>query len=885
MKNIAKTYDPKSFEDRIYQSWEEDGDFIADAKSKKPPYSIVMPPPNVTGQLHMGHAMNNTLQDILTRWKRMSGYEVLWLPGTDHASISTEAKVVEMLAEQGISKKDLGREKFLEKSWEWTRKYGGTIRKQLKKLGVSCDWSRERFTLDQGLSQAVYRVFKTLYEEGKIYRGDRIVNWCPSCKTAISDAEVDHEDENGHLWYIRYPYKDHEGYVTIATTRPETMLGDLAVAVHPEDERYKDKLGEKLVLPLVGREIPLIADDYVDPEYGTGCVKITPSHDPNDFEVGERHNLGQCLVIENDGRISAGYDPYSGLDRCKARKCIVEDLKEAGYLDHIEDLVHAVGHCSRCDTVIEPILSKQWFVAMEDYIRDAKNVVEDGELKMVPSRFDKIYKNWVDNIHDWTISRQLWWGHRIPVWYCDDCGEITVSETEVSECSACHSKNIRQDPDTLDTWFSSALWPFSTMGWPEETDDLKKFFPTDTLVTGYDIIFFWVIRMVFSSLHFMGQLPFKTVYFNGLVRDAEGRKMSKSLGNGVDPLEIIDKYGADALRYTLVTGNTPGNDTRFSEKKVEASRNFANKLWNACRFLFMNMEEEGEIEIDMGALRIEDKWISSSYNSLVKNINQMLDRLDIGMAAHELYNFTWFSFCDWYIELVKNRLNSGDKEEKNEALAVLQFVIKGILKLLHPFMPFITEEIWQSMPNACGKIIHAPYPVWDEKLDFNHEEKSLDTMLSAITAIRNERQSRGIAASKKSRLIIYSESDEVRKNLKGLEDRIMSLASASQIEITNKDPDLEGAAVIVLENMKIYLPLAGLIDYDRELEKLTKEEDRIKNEIGRLEKKLSNPGFVNNAPKEVVDKENEKLDGYKAILPEVSKSLEELRKEMRENNN
>ncbi|MDD7543821.1 MAG: valine--tRNA ligase [Peptoniphilaceae bacterium] len=879
MKNLQKTYDPSSFEDRIYAEWERDGDFIADAKSDKKPYTIVMPPPNVTGQLHMGHAMNNTLQDILIRWKRMSGYEALWVPGTDHASISTEAKVVEKLAKEGVTKQDIGREKFVEEAWKWTAEYGGTIRKQLRKLGISCDWSRERFTLDEGLSKAVYTVFKALYDEGKIYRGDRIVNWCPSCGTAISDAEVDHIDEEGHLWYIRYPFKDHpDRFVTIATTRPETLLGDLAVAVHPEDERFSDLLGEMLLLPLVGREIPLIADEYVDREYGTGAVKITPSHDPNDFEVGARHNLGQCIVIDEQAKIVEGYAPYSGLDRYEARKRIVSDLESRGLLDHIETLSHAVGHCERCHTVIEPLLSKQWFVAMKEYIEPAREALEKGELKLVPNRFDKIYLNWIDNIHDWTISRQLWWGHRIPVWYCRDCGEIIVETEAPGHCPKCGSDHLEQDPDTLDTWFSSALWAFSTLGWPEKTEDFEKFFPTDTLVTGYDILFFWVLRMVFSTLHFTGQVPFHHVYFNGIVRDEQGRKMSKSLGNGIDPLEAIAQYGADALRFTLVTGNTPGNDTRYSEKRVEASRNFANKLWNATRFVLMNLEEDKEYLVDPELLEAEDRWILSTLNETARNVNRNLDRFEIGLAAAELYDFIWFRFCDWYIEFVKPRLYGEDARRRDTALGVLMQCIASIVKLLHPFMPFITEEIWQTLPFTKGKAIHAEYPQYDPKMDFSEDVESIEMVISAITAIRNERQQRNIAPSKKSKIVLYSSDASVRKQLQALAYEFENLASASEVQVVEQDPKPEDAAQIIQDKLKIYLPLKGLIDYNEELKKLAKELENAQNEIARAEKKLANPGFSAKAPENVINKEKEKIASYSGMIPELEKAIADVRK-------
>lgn len=880
MENLEKTYDPKQFEDRIYQSWEEDGDFIANANSDKPAYTIMMPPPNVTGQLHLGHAMNNTLQDILIRWKRMSGYEALWVPGTDHASISTEAKVVGWIGEEGYTKEDLGREKFLEKAWEWTEEYGGRINKQLRKLGVSCDWSRERFTLDEGLSKAVTHVFVKMYEEGLIYQGHRIINWCPSCGTAISDAEVEHVDEHGHMWYIDYPVKNSDRVVTIGTTRPETMLGDLAVAVNPDDERFQDLIGEHLILPLVGREIPVIADPYVDMEFGTGCVKITPSHDPNDFIVGERHDLGQCIVIEEDGTISEGYEPYSGLDRYDARKKMIEDLEDQGFLNHIEDHDHAVGHCERCGTTIEPLLSKQWFVAMEDLIKPAAEVVRNGDITLVPKRFEKIYYNWTDNIRDWTISRQLWWGHRIPVWYCQDCGHVNVSEEEVSQCEECGSSHLQQDPDTLDTWFSSALWPFSTLGWPEKTKDFEKFFPTDTLVTGYDIIFFWVIRMIFSSLHNTGEIPFDHVYFTGLIRDEEGRKMSKSLGNGIDPIDVIEEYGADALRFTLITGNSPGNDMRFSEDRVKANRNFANKLWNATRFVLMNLEDGKDYPIDKDKLELEDQWILSKLNATKAQIDKNLSSFEIGLAAGEIYDFIWNVFCDWYIEFVKPRLYGEDEDRKEVALSVSNRVLSEAVALLHPFMPFITEEIWSYLPNKKGKVIHADYPVANEEDSYPEAEQAIDLAIEIITEIRNERQTRDIAPSKKSPLVFYSPKEEIRKLLGEIAYEFENLAFASQVDIEEEDPELDNAALIILDNVKVYLPLEGLIDYQAELEKLEKDLDNVHGEIARAEKKLANQGFTANAPEAVVQKERDKLESYQSMLAELQASIEDVKEHL-----
>lgn len=881
MINLDKTYDPKSFEDRIYKKWEENGDFIADAKSSKPSFTIAMPPPNVTGKLHMGHAMNSTLQDIMIRWKRMTGYEALWVPGTDHASISTEAKVVEKLKKEGKTKEDVGREKFVEECWKWTEQYGGDIRKQLRKLGVSCDWSRERFTLDEGLSRTVYKVFKDLYDQGWIYRGDRIVNWCPNCRTAISDIEVDYEDENSHLWYVKYPIKGEEGkYCMIATTRPETIFGDLAIAVNPEDDRFKDLVGKTAIVPIVNREIPIIADEYVDMEYGTGCVKITPSHDPNDFLVGQRHDLGQLKCIDEDARILPGFGKFSGMDRYEAREAFVEALEEGGYLDHTEELVHAVGHCSRCNSDIEPLLSKQWFVKMDDYIKGAKEALDNNEVHLVPPRFEKIYRNWVDNIHDWTISRQLWWGHRIPVWYCDDCGEIIVREDPEGpeSCPSCGSKNIHQDPDSLDTWFSSALWPFSILGWPEETDDYKKFYPTDVLMTGYDIIFFWVIRMIFSAKHFTGKSPFSHVYFNGLVRDEEGRKMSKSLGNGIDPLKVIDEYGADALRFTLVTGNTPGNDTRFSEKKVMASRNFANKLWNATRFVLMNLEDGKEYKVDLEKLEIEDQWILTSLHRLIKSVNDNLDRFEIGLAAAALYDFIWFKFCDWYIEFAKPRLYGEDEERGDLARGVLCQVLSAIVRLLHPFMPFITEEIWQTLPFTDSELIKASYPKAEDYPEFPRESEAMDLAVSAIVAIRNERQQRGISQSKKGPVYFYSADERVRSLLKDIDYEFINLASASEVKILDQEPGLENTATIVLDKMKVFLPLKGLVDFDAEYKKLSKSLEEAQNNLKRSEKKLANPGFMGNAPEAVIQKEKDKKERIESLIPELEKSLEEVKK-------
>ncbi|WP_300409696.1 valine--tRNA ligase [Lagierella sp.] len=882
MKNLEKNYDPKSFEDRIYKTWKDNGYFRAEVDKSKKPFTIVMPPPNVTGVLHLGHALNNTLQDILIRRKRMQGYSALWIPGTDHASISTEMKVVQKIESEGKSKKDLGREKFLEEAWDWTHLYGGNIKKQLEKLGVSCDWSREAFTLDDNLSDAVLEVFIKMYNEGLIYRGDRIVNWCVSCGTAISDAEVEHIDENGKLWHIKYPFKDRQGYIVIATTRPETMLGDLAVAVNPDDERYKDLIGEKLILPLVEREIPIIADEYVEMEFGTGMVKITPSHDPNDFEIGERHNLGQCIVIDSKGHIVDGYGKYSKMERMEARKAIVEDLEEAGLMEKIEDHNHAVGHCERCGTIIEPVVSKQWFVKMEQFAKDALEAYESGELNLIPNRLGKTYENWLTNTRDWCISRQLWWGHRIPVYYCDDCGEIIVSKTKVEKCS-CGSTNVRQDPDTLDTWFSSALWPFSTLGWPEKTDDLEYFFPTDVLVTGYDIIFFWVIRMVFSSLYNLGKLPFKDVYFTGLIRDSQGRKMSKSLNNGIDPLEVIDNFGADALRFTLVTGNSPGNDMRFYMERVEANRNFANKLWNATRFIFMNLKEDKIKKISDIDLQVEDKWIISKFNSLIKNVDQNIDKYEIGLAADKIYDFIWNEFCDWYIELVKPRLyNVEDEKSEIAAQSTLIYVLDGVLKLLHPFMPYITEEIYSIMPTKKDMLINENWPLYEESLICKDSVDEIEILIEATKTIRNARAELDIAPSKRADLFLVTDNSGVKEKLENISHHFKTVASVSEVHFGDSGLDEEDSISIVQNGFKGYIPLSDLIDYNKELERLTKEQERLISEIKRAEGKLNNKNFTEKAPEKVVQEERDKLSKYISMKDEVDASVEKIREKVNE---
>ncbi|MBU5427338.1 valine--tRNA ligase [Tissierella pigra] len=878
LENLPKTYNPKDFEDRLYKYWSDNGHFEAHVDKTKKPFTIMMPPPNVTGNLHMGHALNNTIQDILTRWKRMEGYSALWLPGTDHASISTEAKVVEKIKKEGKSKEELGRDGFLDEAWDWTHKYGNTIKNQLKKLGVSCDWNRDRFTLDEGLSKAVEEVFIRLYDKGLIYRGDRIINWCPNCKTAISDAEVEHEDSNGSIWHIKYPIKDSDGFIVIATTRPETMLGDLAVAVNPEDERYKDLVGKILILPLMNREIPIIADDYVEMEFGTGAVKITPSHDPNDFEVGERHNLGQYIIMNEDGTIGSKGGIYEGLERYEARKKIVEDLEKQGYLVEIKDHQNAVGHCERCTTIVEPLISKQWFVKMETLAKPALEAYKRGELNFIPERFGKVYVNWLEGIKDWCISRQLWWGHRLPVYYCEDCDEIIVSRIEPEKCSKCNSTKLHQDTDTLDTWFSSALWPFSTLGWPEKTEDLSYFFPTDVLVTGYDIIFFWVVRMVFSSMEQMGEVPFKDVFFTGLVRDSQGRKMSKSLGNGIDPLEIIDEYGADALRFTLVTGNSPGNDMRFYIERVEANRNFANKLWNATRFVLMNLEENvAKEQLILDKLEEEDRWILSKLNSVIKEATENLDKYEIGMAAEKIYDFIWDEYCDWYIEMVKSRLYGEDKESKETAEKVLLFVLKDILKLLHPLMPFITEEIWQHLPDNNNPLILSDWPVYKEEFNFPKSEEVIEFIKSGIKGIRNARAEMNIVPSRKSKQIFVTKDENIKNIINNGKRYFLNLASSDEIEVIDTKEGIgEDNISVVLDKCEVFLPLKDLIDFEKEIERLEKEKEKLEGEIKRVVGKLSNEGFVKKAPEKVVNEEKEKQRKYEEMLQNVIERLESI---------
>lgn len=850
-KEMAKAYNPKEVEDKIYDFWQEGNYFHAEVDKDKKPYTIVMPPPNITGQLHMGHALDNTLQDILIRWRRMQGYSALWLPGTDHASIATEAKIVEAMRKEEITKEDLGREKFLERAWEWKKEYGGRIVSQLKKMGSSCDWERERFTMDEGCSKAVKEVFVRLYNKGLIYRGERIINWCPHCKTSISDAEVEFEEQAGHFWHLRYPLTDGSGYLELATTRPETLLGDTAVAVNPSDERYKDLVGKTLTLPLVGREIPIIADDYVDVDFGTGVVKITPAHDPNDFQVGLRHNLPVINVMTDDAKIVEDYPKYAGMDRYEAREAIVKDLDEGGFLVKVEKHDHNVGTCYRCHSTVEPRVSKQWFVKMDELAGPAIECVKSGKTKFVPERFNKIYYHWMENIRDWCISRQLWWGHRIPAYYCDECGEVTVAKEMPEKCPKCGCTHLHQDEDTLDTWFSSALWPFSTLGWPDKTPELDYYFPTNTLVTGYDIIFFWVARMIFSSVEQMNSQPFDTVFIHGIVRDENGVKMSKSLGNGIDPLLVIDQYGADALRMFLATGNSPGNDMRYSEKRVEACRNFANKLWNASRFVHMNIDDY-DVKNELPAtLETEDKWILHTLNNVAKEVNENLERFELGIALSKIYDFIWNSYCDWYIELCKARLQSEGETAQN-ARQVLIYVLDKILKLLHPFMPFITEEIWQTIPHDTdGKtVMLEKYPEYDPSLDFKAEAEEMMKVMEAITAIRTQRNEMNVPPSKKAKLFIATAIPETFSNG---EQFFKKLASASEVEISDSF-DIDGAVTVVTSDAKIYIPMEELVDKEAELKRLNKELKQVEKMLAQDEGKLNNPGFMSKAPEKVIEK-------------------------------
>ena len=868
-------YEPQKFEKEIYKNWEEGGYFKARVNENKKPFTIVMPPPNITGKLHLGHALNNTIQDIIIRYKRMQGYEACWIPGTDHASISTEAKVVEKIKNEGKSKDELGRDKFLEECWDWTEEYGGTIKRQLRTVGVSCDWDRDSFTMDKNLTRAVRKVFKKMYDEGLIYRGNRIVNWDPEAKTALSDAEVYHKDQEGHLWYIKYFFEDSNDFITIATTRPETMLGDLAVAVNPEDKRFKDKIGKNLILPLVGRKIPLIEDSYVDMEFGTGCVKITPSHDPNDFEVGKRHKLGQCVVIDEGAKIKEGYGKYSGLDRYEARKIMIEDLEKENLLVKTETIEHAVGYSERTNVVIEPLISKQWFVKMQDLAKDAIEVYKNGDLNLIPDSLGKTYMNWLENIRDWCISRQLWWGHRLPVFYTED-GEIIVSEDDPDENGYLDGKKVTQEGDTLDTWFSSALWPFATLGWPEETEDYKYFFPTDILVTGYDIIFFWVIRMVFSSLYNTNKTPFDHVLFTGLIRDPQGRKMSKSLGNGVDPIDVVNKYGADALRFTIITGNSPGNDMRYDEKRIVASRNFANKLWNATRFVLMNVDENDDIEFKNLDLSLEDKWILKRLNNVVEEVSKNLDKYEIGLAASRIEDFIWEEFCDWYIEFAKERLNSSDENKKATVKKVLLYVLKDMISLLHPFMPFITEEIYKQLPNKKDMLIVEDWPQVREDFNFDSEARVVDGAIEAIKAIRNQRQTLNLGSKIRQDLIIYSSDENTRNFLEILKGQFVNLSKSGEISIISEDKEVEDAVSLIFNDFKIYIPLKNLIDYDKERKRLKDEIKKLESEIKRAEGKLNNQGFVSKAPEAVVNEEREKLEKYKDLLVKTQESYKEI---------
>ena len=879
MKELAKTYDPKGMEDRIYADWMEKKYFHAEVDRSRKPFTIVMPPPNITGKLHMGHALDNTLQDILIRYKRMQGYNALWVPGTDHASISTEVKVINQLKEEGIDKNELGREGFLKRTWQWREEYGHTIVEQLKKIGSSCDWDRERFTMDEGCSKAVQEVFLKLYKKGYIYKGSRIINWCPVCKTSISDAEVEHEEQAGHFWHINYPIKGSDKFVEIATTRPETMLGDTALAVNPDDERYQDIIGKTVILPMVGREIPVIADAYVDKEFGTGVVKITPAHDPNDFEVGKRHNLPEINILNDDATINENGGKYAGMDRYEARKAIVKELEEQGLLVKVEDHVHNVGTHDRCGTTVEPMIKQQWFVKMEEMAKPAIEAVKNGDLTFVPERFDKIYLHWLENIRDWCISRQLWWGHRIPAYYCDDCGEIVVDSEMPKVCPKCGGTHFTQDPDTLDTWFSSALWPFSTLGWPEKTEDLDYFYPTDVLVTGYDIIFFWVIRMVFSGYEQTGKCPFHHVLIHGLVRDSLGRKMSKSLGNGIDPLEIIDQYGADALRFTLVTGNAPGNDMRFYMERVEASRNFANKIWNASRFIMMNIEK-AEVPADMKPeeLTAADKWILSKVNTLAQDVTVNMDKFELGIAVQKLYDFIWEEFCDWYIEMVKPRLYSEEDKTKAAALWTLKTVLVNALKLLHPYMPFITEEIFRNLTGEESIMISA-WPEYKEAWSFAEEEGSVELIKEAVRAIRNTRSSMNVPPSKKAKVYVVSESGRVRSVFEGSRSFFAALAYASEVCVQADKAGIgEDAVSALIPQAAVYMPFAELVDLEKELERLKKEEERLTKELARVNGMLNNEKFMSKAPQSKIDEEKEKLAKYTQMMAQVKEHLAALAK-------
>ncbi len=871
-KELSKVYEPKEVEKRIYEMWEKGGAFKGVRDPEKKPFTIVMPPPNVTGQLHMGHAMDATLQDILTRYKRMKGFAALWVPGTDHAGIATQIKVEEALRKEGLSRYDLGRDKFLERVWDWKNKYGDRIVDQQKQLGASCDWERARFTMDEGCSKAVREVFVSLYEKELIYKGSRIINWCPHCTTALSDAEVEYKDKPGHLWHLRYPLTDGSGFIIVATTRPETMLGDTGVAVNPNDERYKHLVGKTCMLPLMNREIPIIADDYCDMEFGTGCVKMTPAHDPNDFEVGLRHNLEVIRVLDDNGKINELGGKYQGLDRYDARKVIVAELDELGLVEKIEEHQHNVGTCYRCATDVEPIISAQWFVKMEPLAAEAIRVVEDGETKFVPERFSKTYTNWMENVHDWCISRQLWWGHQIPAWYCADCSHVTVSREDATECEKCHSKNITRDEDVLDTWFSSALWPFSTLGWPDKTADLDYFYPTDVLVTGYDIIFFWVARMIFSGCEHTKKAPFHTVLIHGLIRDDKGRKMSKSLGNGIDPLDMIDQFGCDALRFNLITGNSPGNDMRFYTERCESMRNFANKIWNASRFVMMNLTID-KCELP-SKLETEDKWILSKLNSVIAEVTDNMDNFELGVAAQKVSDFIWDSYCDWYIELTKPRLNGDDEENKINAQKVLLYVLSEMMKLLHPFMPFITEEIWQALPHDGEMLILENYPKFDEKLSFPKDEQDFETLMDAIKAVRSRRAEMNVPPSRKAHLIIVTDKGEIFENGKAF---LMKLAYAGEITVTNTVPsEVEGMVSVVTGEAKMFMPMADLVDLAKERERIEKELEKAQKEYDGQMAKLSNESFLAKAPEKVIEAEKERTAKAKALIDNLTESLKKL---------
>ena len=876
-RELPKVYEPQQVESRIYEMWEKRGYFRPANREGAKPFTIVMPPPNVTGQLHMGHAMDATLQDTLIRFKRMQGCNALWVPGVDHAGIATQIKVEEELRKEGLTRYDLGREKFLERVWDWKYKYGNRIVEQQKKLGASCDWERARFTMDEGCSKAVREVFVSLYEKGLIYKGSRIINWCPHCVTALSDAEVEYVDKPGHLWHIRYPLTDGSGEVIVATTRPETMLGDTGVCVNPNDQRYQAIVGKTVILPLVNKEIPIVADDYAEMEFGTGCVKMTPAHDPNDFEVGLRHNLEVIRCIGDDGKINENGGPYNGMDRYECRKQIVKDLEEQGYLVKTEPYNHNVGTCYRCHNDVEPLISAQWFVKMKPLAEEALRVVNEGEVKFVPDRFSKIYTNWMENVHDWCISRQLWWGHQIPAWTCEECGHITVSEDDPTECEHCHSKHIKQEEDVLDTWFSSALWPFSTLGWPQETEDYKYFYPTDVLVTGYDIIFFWVARMIFSGCEHTGKTPFHTVLIHGLVRDDKGRKMSKSLGNGIDPLEMIDRYGCDALRMNMVTGNSPGNDMRFYVERCEAMRNFANKLWNASRYVLMNLAEDARNELPpMEKLEIADKWVLSKLNTLIAEVTENLERYELGVAVQKVYDFIWDTYCDWYIELTKARLYSEDAERKQTAIAVLVYVLDQVLRLLHPFMPFITEEIWQSLPHEGDALIVARWPEFREELAFATEEAHMESVMNAIRAIRARRTEMNVPPSKKAALYILTSKPDVYAEGEGF---IQRLAYADAVTMLTAEPEnLDGMVCCTTADAKLYIPMGQLVDVAKELERVSKELEKARKNLQSLEGKLANESFVSRAPEAVVNAEREKAKRARDLIAQLTESKAALRK-------